>query len=184
MTDNPYAAPQTDEPNSPIMPAEVLEGEPDYASRGIRFLGNLIDVIVIYVMAYLFGMFLAYSGLYTTETQRTWDLIFEILGIPLMIIVNSYFMFARAQTIGKWICQTVVVDKDTLQPISGIRYIAIRFIPLGLVSLIPGVGPVVAIIGALLIFRQEHNCLHDDIARTRVIKRKSLMQVEEDPDDD
>jgi len=37
-------------------------------------------------------------------------------------------------------------------------------------ALIPGTGHVVGIANAVMMFREEHNCLHDDIAGTRVVK--------------
>ena len=36
--------------------------------------------------------------------------------------------------------------------------------------MIPVLGNLISLVDAILIFREEHNCLHDDIAKTRVVR--------------
>jgi hypothetical protein len=45
-----------------------------------------------------------------------------------------------------------------------------RFLVISMLGLVPRVGDWVGIVDVLMIFRKDRNCLHDDIAKTRVIK--------------
>lgn len=42
---------------------------------------------------------------------------------------------------------------------------------------LPGIGNLISFVDALLIFRAEHNTLHDDIAKTRVIRIRKDKEV-------
>jgi len=45
----------------------------------------------------------------------------------------------------------------------------VRYIPIWIVGLIPGVGIALTILDALFIFRDDRRCIHDLIAGTKVI---------------
>ena len=54
-------------------------------------------------------------------------------------------------------------------PVTLSRVIFLRWLPVVLLGMIPFVGRVVGLVDALLIFRTERRCLHDNIADTIVI---------------
>lgn len=47
-----------------------------------------------------------------------------------------------------------------------------RQLPVQVMSVLPGVGGLLAILDVLFIFRKDQRCLHDLIAKTRVINCK------------
>jgi uncharacterized RDD family membrane protein YckC len=53
------------------------------------------------------------------------------------------------------------------------RFVFLRWLPLFVVGLIPWVGYLSGLIDAVLIFRDSHQCLHDNIADTRVVTAAS-----------
>ena len=97
-------------------------------------------------------------------------------------IVNLFLMFTRAQTIGKTIFGLQVVKVDGVQ-VSGWRYLGLRVIPIGILNSLSRIGGLFWLVDVLLIFRPERNCLHDDIAGTRVVYM-ATNQVEKDPHDE
>lgn len=170
---NPYAAPQSD------FPVEVFEppGEHNYASRTRRFFGSLIDglVVVVPVMVLFFAMGMFDEG---GEIQGIGDLFLgddllsEVLGSALFFVLTlafqGYFWHTRSQSIGKICTKTKIVNLDGSP--SNFASIAFkRTLVLQLLITIPVVGQVISLVNALLIFRKDHNCLHDDIAKTRVV---------------
>ena len=65
--------------------------------------------------------------------------------------------------------KTKIVNLDGTQ--ADVQTIAFkRYGVIAAISMIPVVGGIIGLINALMVFRAEHNCLHDDIAKTRVVK--------------
>ncbi len=168
--ENPYTAPSTDSEisNDPSNPAP---GPHNYASRVDRFLGALIDVLVIIVpiLVIIFAL-----GKLAPElvNSTVGGVILGLLGLVIMIAIQFHFWKTRSQSIGKIVMKTQIVDLQG-KPADISTIILKRVIPLGVCGMIPFIGKVVSIVNGLAIFRAEHNCLHDDIAGTRVIKLSS-----------
>ena len=165
--DNPYKAPEADlEAGIP-----QVEGELNLASRGVRLGGSLIDGFVagapVIAAAFALGL---YDNVSPDGTLPLADhLLLVFFGIAFFMVVNGFLIYRRGQTVGKMILGTRVVALDGTQ-VSGNKYVFLRLLPVWVVTQIPFVGSAVALIDSLLIFRKERNCLHDDIAKTRVIK--------------
>ena len=84
------------------------------------------------------------------------------------IAINYHFWATRGQSIGKLAVGIKIVRTDGSQATAG-RIIGLRFLVMAVVSLFGLVGSIISLVDVLLIFRKERNCLHDDIADTRVI---------------
>ena len=177
---NPYQAPpeSIDEAfndQTPIDPEYI-----EYASRWLRLGGSLLDFLIL---APLIWMFTFWSGLHylqkiEQEMSSVNDLLYPILlGTTVFLLFNGVLIYTRGQTIGKLICGTVVVTKGDFRQVSGNRYLFLRHFPVIFLSLIPFIGNFIGLIDSLAIFRSEKNCLHDDIAGTRVIMRGDLMRL-------
>lgn len=170
---NPYAAPRSDFLTETFEPP----GEHDYASRTRRFFGSLIDglivVVPIMVVFFALGMFdetgevEGIGGLFLGD-----DLLSEVAGSALFfvltLVIQGYFWHTRSQSIGKICTRTKIVNLDG-SPSTFASIAFKRTLILQLLITIPVVGQVISLVNALLIFRKEHNCLHDDIAKTRVV---------------
>jgi uncharacterized RDD family membrane protein YckC len=133
------------------------------ASRWLRLWGALLDALFEISTSWLLYQLGFYDYILSEQIMLT------IIGISAFLVVNGVLIYKRGQTIGKLICKTKVVTLDGKQ-VSGNRYLFLRIFPLWIIYQIPIIGGIFAIIDALLIFRKEKNCLHDDIAQTRVIK--------------
>ncbi|MBT4799635.1 MAG: hypothetical protein HON81_15100, partial [Verrucomicrobia bacterium] len=92
-----------------------------------------------------------------------------VIVMAAYIGVQWVFWASTGQSIGKKVMKTQVVNLDGSQ--ASVQTIAFkRYGIINLIANVPTFGHLVHFIGVLLIFRQNRNCLHDDIAKTRVIK--------------
>lgn len=91
-----------------------------------------------------------------------------LAGLALYLLLNGYLLAKRGQTLGKRILRTKVVDLAGNRP-SFNRLVFVRYLIPNLVGNIPVVGSWLLVVDVLFIFRQEHRCLHDYLAGTRVV---------------
>jgi uncharacterized RDD family membrane protein YckC len=176
---NPYASPSMAAEAQP--PVGPIQGTIDYplASRWRRFLGALIDNLILLPLIVLAGFVFALVIFLTGEQDQTsiaWsqsnvaDSLFGlVMGGSLFLAVHGYLLATRGQTVGKYLLNTQIVSEDgRLVPFW--QLIATRYVPLWLVSAIPGIGGILSIADGVAIFRDSRKCFHDDIAGTKVIQ--------------
>lgn len=85
------------------------------------------------------------------------------------LTVNGWLLVHRGQTVGKKLLGTRIVSLDgSLQPFG--RLYLMRYLAPQAISNAPVVGAVFALVDALFVFREDHRCLHDLLAGTKVIK--------------
>lgn len=177
--ENPYEAPASE-----IRESLEIGGAPgphNYASLGDRFLGSFIDGVInisIFLgVLYLTGLaMIADSG----DDADFWEIVGHenimvdtlayILSILIYIAVQWPFWSASSQSIGKKVMKTQIVNFDGTP--TDVKTIAFKRVALfQVLGLIPAkIGDWITIIDILFIFRADRNCLHDDVAKTRVIK--------------
>ena len=181
--ENPYTPPVNQVEAPPVQSA--VPGLHNYASLGQRFLGKLIDVLIMIPLGLVIGVGYALVSPPTKVivVEKTSDLfsmgatgygygetlLLAVLGIAAYIGIQWTFWASTGQSIGKKVMKTQVVNLDGSQATA--KTIAFkRYAIMGLIGNVPVAGMLVSLIGVLLIFRRDRNCLHDDIAKTRVIK--------------
>lgn len=162
MTD-PYTTPEA---NLAIHEEKTME----YASRWQRLGGALLDGIISGLptagIFYTLGM---YDRMGPDGKFSGTDLILSlVIGIIVFLLINVYLMYTQGQTVGKKIVGTWVVTLSGEQ-VTGNTYLFLRMMPIWILTQIPVIGGIVAFVDTVLIFRSENNCLHDDIAKTRVV---------------
>jgi uncharacterized RDD family membrane protein YckC len=163
---NPYAA-----PSARIDDLEVQTSN-ELASRGARLAAVVLDGVVVFVPAMIL---LLLMGVFGRDTMRpnTGPPVgfFLLIGLLFLIwaIVNLVFVFRYQQTIGKRICKIKVVRSDG-SPCNPWRIILLRGFVVGLINNIPIVGGLFGLVDPLLIFREDHRCIHDHIADTIVVR--------------
>ncbi|MGH8032363.1 MAG: RDD family protein [Luteimonas sp.] len=96
-------------------------------------------------------------------------LMWAAIGFLVFVLVQGIPLNATGQTWGKRITSIKIVDLAGNKPPLG-RLLGLRYLQIQLVSNIPLVGPLVAIINVLLIFRGDRRCGHDLIAGTKVVR--------------
>lgn len=180
--ENPYTPPVNQVEDPPIQSA--VSSSHNYASLGARFLGKLIDVLIMIPLLLVIGVgYALVSPPKVIAVEKTSDLfsmgatgygygetlLLAVLGIAAYIGIQWTFWASTGQSIGKKVMKTQVVNLDGSQ--ASAKTIALkRYAIMSLIGNVPVAGGLVSLIGVLLIFRRDRNCLHDDIAKTRVVK--------------
>jgi uncharacterized RDD family membrane protein YckC len=166
MTDvNPYRAPEPIEDAEDQISSAVRPGE--YASRPRRLAGAILDGMIVGLPQLVL---FRWSGWEAPWHGQNMAMVFDSLaGMVLFFMINGVLIYTRGQTVGKMCCGMVVVTKD-FRVVSGNRYVFLRLLPMWLITMVPFVGEFLVFADSLAIFRPENNCIHDDIAGTRVIR--------------
>jgi uncharacterized RDD family membrane protein YckC len=164
--ENPYAPPKAE-----VQDVSADSKETKLASRGLRLGGAILDAIIQAIVA---GIVMAVIGFWdvvvgggTSELRIV--LQSAIIGISSFLLLNGYLLAKRGQTIGKVLVGTRIVSAETGELLPFGKLVGLRYIPLWIVGLIPGVGIALTILDSLFIFRDDRRCIHDLIAGTKVI---------------
>lgn len=155
-----------------------------------RFLAVAIDVFLL-----LFGMMfmMRYLGLEPANTADMQAAYLELAGkinalsdgnkvllafAPQLIffVLHGASLYQRGQTIGKRLMGIAIVTLDNQKP-AFFPLIAQRYMSQWLLGMVPLVGPLLRLVDVLLIFRADKRCLHDHIAKTKVIDLKIAVEV-------
>lgn len=167
---NPYAAPVT------IIETELPSGAHyPMADRGTRLLAAILDGIIVGVPGVVIGYF---AGWISFEQEQSMELgssleLF-VLYVVIWMVVN-YNSLKFGQTIGKKITKIQIVDYETgnipsLTNLIGVRYFAIWVISHALTLIMPLLALLFVLGNVVMIFGNERRCLHDIMAKTKVVK--------------
>lgn len=148
--------------------------EDELAGRGTRLGAAIIDTIILLAIL----MPLMYMGGYWTQVMTTAQagesvaigttLTWAAIGFVVFAVVQGVPLNATGQTWGKRLLKIKIVDLDGAKPPIG-RLLGLRYLPLQVASNVPMVGPLLALVNVLLIFRGDRRCGHDLIAGTKVV---------------
>ena len=180
------------QPNDPLpnerVPDPIGRGPIDNtASYGKRFAAFILDSLLIgMAVAILFQ----YLGLGPDEGQATdMEAALKIMAAKLealsktqqwLLLIFPYLMFfilhgfsllQSGQTIGKRIVGIAIVTLDNQKP-AFLPLIFNRYLTQWIVGLVPGFGFLLRVADVLAIFWTNKRCLHDLIAKTKVIDLK------------
>jgi len=141
------------------------------ASRWTRLGAAILDTIFIMMFAIPIMIYGGYWDRAVAGEATLMDtLLLFTFGIVVYLAMNGYLLSRHGQTVGKKIMRIKIVklDRDEILPLW--KVFCLRYLPVDIVAQIPLLGPWLAIIDALFIFRRDKRCLHDFIAGTRVIR--------------
>ena len=171
---NPYAPPQAEIRDASAAPPT----KGTLATRTLRLAGAIVDSVAsaVFVVSIL-----VFTGDWTVPIfgELSYGTI-SLGGFALFTAMQGSLLATRGQTIGKWLVGTRIVRADndevpTLARTLGLRYgtlalgLPATLLPLVLVGAIPYPLVVFGLIDIALIFRRDRRCLHDLIARTKVV---------------
>jgi uncharacterized RDD family membrane protein YckC len=155
--------------------AEVADvaagGEAQLAGRGARLAGAIIDGVILLGLWWLVSLVTPWN-IFSPQLASAGFMALigmQLLGLLLFALVNGYLLMARGQTVGKVLLGMRIVRSDGSAAAPG-RIIGLRYAVGWLLSAVPAVGMVYALIDCLLIFRADRRCVHDLIADTIVVK--------------
>jgi len=143
----------------------------ELASRLSRFVASLVDALVMMTFALpLFIILIARFGGSLLDPGNAYRIIWiEIPSLIYFVGINSYFWATRGQSVGKMALGIRIVHIDGEQATWG-RIVGLRILPMQLIGWIPYIGGLISLVDVLFIFRSNRRCIHDEIARTKVVR--------------
>ena len=137
------------------------------AGRGERLGAAVLDSVLVMVpaMLALVPMFIARDN----GNAVVWSGFLVFVVVVAAIAVNCVLLARNGQTIAKYLLGIRVARPDGSNP--GLaRIFFARYLPVAVLGVLPFIGTVITLVDALMIFRDNRRCLHDDIADTLVLK--------------
>ena len=155
--------------------AEVADvsanGEAQLAGRGARLAGAIIDGVILLGLWWVVGLVTPWNIFSPKLAEAGFMALIgmQLLGLLLFALVNGYLLMTRGQTVGKLLLGMRIVRPDG-SAATPVRLIGLRYGVGWLLSAIPMVGMVYALVDCLMIFRADRRCVHDLIADTIVVR--------------
>jgi uncharacterized RDD family membrane protein YckC len=172
METNPYAAPGAVVDDAPVFDGNDLEARK--ASRWQRLGAALLDglsfcicLAPVFIQAYSAYVARAHGQTLQPPIASQYAMLVGVLALGL-VIFNLVLLHRNGQTIGKRLLSIKIVRTDG-SPVTLLRIIFMRWLPIGILGRIPLIGPLIALANVLFIFGNEKRCIHDYIADTIVI---------------
>ena len=140
------------------------------ASRGQRFAAAMIDIAVILLVIWVASVLTPWNP-WGTEDTSLWEpaVINTALGFVVFVLLQGVLLVRRGQTIGKAVLRLRIARPDGTLASPG-RVLGLRYGIGYLLSVVPAIGQIYALVDSVLIFRASRRCLHDVIADTVVLK--------------
>jgi uncharacterized RDD family membrane protein YckC len=132
--------------------------------------GTLIDAFlsILIILPILSALDFFQSSIAGNQMVFTRQVIVTALSLIILTVLHGYLIYKNGQTIGKYVVGTKIVKLDGDKQSVG-KILVLRYYLIALVTLIPIVGNLIGIIDSLFIFRNDHRCIHDHIAGTKVV---------------
>lgn len=160
------------------------------ASYNKRFLAFALDVFLLLIGMMFMMRYLGLEPANTADMQAAYlELATKINSLsdsgkmllvfaPQLIFftLHGFSLYQRGQTIGKRIMGIAIVTLDNQKP-DFFPLIAQRYMSQWLMGMVPVVGPLLRLVDVIFIFRADKRCVHDLIAKTKVIDLKISVAV-------
>jgi uncharacterized RDD family membrane protein YckC len=170
-------------PKSAVADVTAADADTEKASRRSRFAATLIDGLIFtvpfgpsYVMAFPVAMHAAPMGrgrasmaFWTAAAGTGGWFYFGVLAAVCTLTITAVLVHRNGQTIGKKLLGIKVVRADGSRATLG-RIFWLRYFVNTLLTVIPLVGSLYALVDLLFIFGAPKRCCHDYIADTIVIQ--------------
>jgi uncharacterized RDD family membrane protein YckC len=176
---NPYAAPTSD-----LTPHVPGDGSLQLATRMARLGGAIVDGI-LYALVGWMGVFALGGNPFKVDPNLPWKNTLVAWGFQVPLALYQWYRIARkGQSLGKSVAGTRIVLMDGT-PVNFATGVVLRSWVLGSASMLPMLVPLfdkglteitgmlggsIGLVDTMLIFGEEHRCMHDRIAGTKVVK--------------
>ena len=168
---DPYQAPQSTLSDT-TWAAHRGEELADLGQRlGAALLDGIIMFVVMVPLMYFGGYFQAILSAMRAGSMPSLGLIYGWVGIGfvMFLLVQGYPLYRNGQTWGKKVLGIRIVDLEGDVPPLG-QLVLMRYLVGRVLSQIPLLGNLYAIVDVCFVFRDDRRCIHDHIAGTRVVK--------------
>jgi uncharacterized RDD family membrane protein YckC len=95
--------------------------------------------------------------------------IMSVAGL-IPVVINAVLISKSGQSVGKKLVGTRIVDQQTGAPAGFVQGFLMRSIVFEFFTQIPLIGPFIAIADIIYLFIENHQTLHDKLAKTIVVK--------------
>lgn len=92
-----------------------------------------------------------------------------MVGVVALIVIQSWMISVRGQSMGKRIANIRIVKHDTNDLPGFVHGVLLRYFIIIIIGVIPLIGPLFRLVDACFIFGAKKRCLHDLIAGTKVV---------------
>jgi len=155
---------------------DTTDSDNNLATRWQRLSASMLDGLVMSIFMlpamYLTGGFdQIINGI---QPSIAYSITLGLLGALVFFLVNSKFLIATGQTLGKKYVGIKIVDLEGRLPTLR-KHLILRYAFYLLPGQIPIIGQLISSINILFIFGKSKRCLHDRLAGTRVVVYKSLL---------
>lgn len=165
MSDEQQSSPFNSPPSGPVVD--------NTASLGKRFQAMVIDVVIMMVCIFPFAQNQGLMEIAETQGAIPPELALKLVLFQLMMffILHGFLLHQYGQTIGKRIIGIAIVTLDNQKP-AFLPLIAQRYISQWLMGMVPVLGIFLRLADVLAIYRADRRCIHDHLAKTKVIDLK------------
>lgn len=144
------------------------------ASRWLRLGAHLVDGLIGCMCLAPGFVILVSAGIFSTPDSPNAALMiggFAVMGVGMLLLLafQIYLLVTRGQTIGKKLLGIKIVSFDDETNPGFVKIILLRIVVNGLISAVPFVGAVYSLVDICFIFRDDHRCIHDLLANTKVV---------------
>jgi uncharacterized RDD family membrane protein YckC len=155
-------------------------------SRHARFFARLIDSFCVVVSVLPgFGAATSIANNNASIVQSAWSrgsyiealkafptigLVTIGLGLCAIIGIQICLLTREGQSLGKKLCRLRIVDNNTDSIPGFVHVVLLREVVLVGICFAPGYWRLMVLLDAYFIFTRDKRCLHDYLARTRVVK--------------
>ena len=161
----------------PEMPASTHQD--NTATRNQRLSAAMIDGFLgIIVSIPLFNYYGLWELMRTGgEVSTNISIKLTLYGLLMFFALHGVLLYRYGQTVGKRLVGIAIVTLDGQRPAFG-HLILNRYLPQWVAGFVPMIGPVLGVVDALFVFRDDKRCVHDLIAGTKVIDLKIKPQID------
>lgn len=141
------------------------------ASRWRRLGGAIVDSLLLGLLAWILSLITPWNAFDVSGRSNPFThfaFLNQALGLVLFLAVNGYLLATRGQTVAKALLGMRIVRPDGSQADFGrllLRYGVGYFF-----GIVGGIAAIYGLVDALMIFRSNRRCLHDEIAGTMVVR--------------
>ncbi len=175
----------------PTQPPSYQPRPPAFDNSASPFKRLLAFLLDMFLMLVVFGILIQYLGIFSIDPDKAQDvasvqaamlealaqmtltqrLLVVLLPYIIFLALHGYLLSRYGQTLGKRLLGIAIVTLDGGKP-DFWPMIVQRYVLQWMAGGIPHIGFLLRLVDVLFIFRDDRRCLHDQIAKTRVIDLK------------
>ena len=158
---NPYAAPSAAGARG-VVSSPAAD---DHAARGTRLAARFIDVFLLMGAIAVGGALVPFLGASAEEGHASAAVLRVFVPALALYVYQCYLVATEGQSLAKrWL--NIRIERLDGEPVGFVHGVLLRSWVMQLLNFIPLMG----LIDSVMIFSEEHRCLHDRIAGTIVVK--------------